>query len=84
MNEHDKEIYRKAKILREGITDEALNILIDEFEFNKPIFQTRDKFGNRVKIDNFELFKFEGIRRDGSHNVIKFILSMRKIKPKQP
>lgn len=79
MNE-EEELLRKARILREGISEEALRLLMDEFEFDSPVFINRDKFGRPLPVTNFELFQFEGIRRDGAHSVIKHIINMRKIK----
>ena len=74
---------KKVRIIKEGISAEALALLEDEFELDAPVFQTRDRLGADLPINNFELFKFKGIRRDGAHDVIKWIRAMKKVSPNQ-
>lgn len=82
MNDYDQEIYRKAKILREGISESALNLLIEEFELFKPVFKLKDEYGCAVPVQNAEIFKLASVKRDGAHDVLKFIINMKKINPK--
>ncbi len=71
---------RERRILKEGISDEALALLKERFKFDRPAFQFQDA-GMRLITENAETLTLMAAVRDGEHGVIHWIEAVRNREP---
>lgn len=83
MNKDDiAQLLEDAYILRQGISEEALELLEKRFGYNLDIFQLVDAYG-RQREQSADKIIMEAQKRDGQLSVIRWIKQTRKLKPKK-
>lgn len=72
INESLQAIARRRAILREGISEAALEVIKTQFHCHLPVFLLRDELGRPI-TDNPQMLALLSARRDGMLHVIKWI-----------
>lgn len=70
--ETKRKLARRRRILREGISDEAMKVLQEHFETGLPVFLFADKKGIPLSGDP-QMLTLMAARRDGQLHVIKWL-----------
>lgn len=70
------EARREVQRILRGISDEALDLLKEEFGYGYPVYEWKDKQGNPLPYTTEERAQ-RAIHKDGQHSVIAFILQYR-------
>lgn len=79
--EQKEEILREAEILRNGISNEALELIKKQFGYGLDIFQFEDARGVPTG-ESAEVLMMKAQKRAGQHSVINWILQRRNNKKK--
>lgn len=70
--ETKRKLARRRRILREGISEEAMKVLREQFEAGLPVFLFADKQGIPLSGDP-QMLTLMAARRDGQLHVIKWL-----------
>ncbi len=78
--ETKRKLAQRRRILREGISDEAMKVLKEHFEIGLPVFLFADKQGIPLSGDP-QMLTLMAARRDGQLHVIKWLEQERSRPP---
>ena len=78
--ETKRKLAQRRRILREGISDEAMKVLKEHFEIGLPVFLFADKQGIPLSGDP-QMLTLMAARRDGQLHVIKWLEQERSRTP---
>ena len=75
----DGELLRKGRILLEGISREALEVLLELSGYEMPVFQFRDPKTGLNLTENAETLTLMAAVRDGERGLVQTVLKLRKL-----
>lgn len=75
-----EELLKRQRILADGISDDAMEVLREMFELDKPVYQLKDSRGFAIDIETVKLMS---AIRDGEQGAIKRIIVERNLGKKQ-
>ena len=78
-DEQQGELLRKGRVLLEGISKEALEVLMELCGYELPVFQFRDAKTGLNLTENAETLTLMAAVRDGERGVVQTILRLRKL-----
>lgn len=78
-DEQEGELLRKGRILREGISKEALEVLLELCGYELPVFQFRDPKTGLNLTENAQALTLMAAVRDGERGLVQTVLRLRKL-----
>ena len=73
------ELLRQGRILLDGISKEALEVLMELCGYEVPVFQFRDPMTGLNLTENAQTLTLMAAVRDGERGVVQTILKLRKL-----
>lgn len=77
--EQDGELLRKGRVLLEGISREALDVLKELSGYELPVFQFRDPLTGGNLTENAQTLTLMAAVRDGERGFVQTVLRLRQL-----